>query len=298
MLGFRDRFEYLECGRCGCLRLKNVPSELSRYYPPRYYSFSESAAPQVRWIGMTVRRIRSELLLHGSPRLASLVSRRRGEPAWLPWLRGHVSTRSQILDVGCGTGHLLLELRKQGFRHLRGVDPFISNTIRYPNGVTIHKRQLEDVAGTFEFIMLHHSFEHMPRPLEVLERIFHLLRPGGTVLLRIPLADSVAWHTYGTDWVQLDAPRHLFLHTNASIALLASRSGFIITDVRYDSSAFQFWGSEQYARDIPLRSPLSYGENPAASIFSARQIVDFDRRARELNQAEAGDQAGFVLRRA
>ena len=34
MFGFKDRFEYLECGRCGCLQLKDVPSDLSRYYPP------------------------------------------------------------------------------------------------------------------------------------------------------------------------------------------------------------------------------------------------------------------------
>jgi SAM-dependent methyltransferase len=192
----------------------------------------------------------------------------------------------------------LLELRGQGFRNLTGADAFIPDTIRYPNGVTIHKRQLEDLDGTFDFIMLHHSFEHMSRPLEVLERIYQLLARGGTVLLRIPLVDSLAWHTYGTDWVQLDAPRHLFLHTKASIAVLASRSGFTITAIRYDASAFQFWGSEQYARDIPLRSPRSYAERPAASIFSAAQIADFDRRARELNEAGDGDQAGFYLRRA
>jgi SAM-dependent methyltransferase len=138
----------------------------------------------------------------------------------------------------------LLELRGQGFRNLTGADAFIPDTIRYPNGVTIHKRQLEDLDGTFDFIMLHHSFEHMSRPLEVLERIYQLLARGGTLLLRIPLVDSLAWHTYGTDWVQLDAPRHLFLHTKASIAVLASRSGFTITAIRYDASAFQFWGSD------------------------------------------------------
>jgi hypothetical protein len=79
------------------------------------------------------------------------------------------------------------------------------------------------------------------------------------------------------------------------MALLASRSGFTITDVRYDSSAFQFWGSEQYLRGIPLRSPRSYAENPGRSIFSPKQIADFERRARELNEAGQGDQAGFFL---
>jgi SAM-dependent methyltransferase len=206
-----------------------------------------------------------------------------------------VTTRSRILDLGCGAGHLLLELRSQGFRNLTGVDTFITDTIRYANGLTIFKSRLEDVGGTFDFVMLNHSFEHMPCPLDVLKRIFHLLRPGGAALLRIPLADSFAWRNYRTHWVQLDAPRHLFLHTKASIALLASRSGFTTAHIRYDSSAFQFWGSEQYARDIPLRSPSSYAENPAASIFLPTQIADFERRAQELNERADGDQAGFFL---
>lgn len=298
MFGFRDQFEYLECGRCGCLQLKNVPTDLSRYYPSDYYSFTETAPSPVGRIGRTLRRIRSELMLRGRPRLTRLPFGQEAEPAWLPWLRGHVTTRSRILDVGCGAGHLLLELRKQGFRSLTGADAFIPDTIRYPNGVTIHKRRLEELSGTFDFVMLHHAFEHMPRPLEVLEEIFQLLAQDGTVLVRIPLADSLAWHTYGTDWVQLDPPRHLFLHTKTSIAVLASRSGFAITGIRYDGSAFQFWGSEQYARDIPLRSPRSYAEDPAASIFCAAQIADFDRRAGELNEEGKGDQAGFFLRRA
>ena len=71
---------------------------------------------------MTLKRTRSELVLRGPPRLARLVSRHGVEPAWLPWLRGHVTTRSRILDVGCGAGHFLLELRGQGFRNLTGAD--------------------------------------------------------------------------------------------------------------------------------------------------------------------------------
>jgi len=287
MFGFRDRFEYLECGRCGCLQLKNVPADLSAYYPPDYYSFSESAAPSMGWIGMTLRRMRSGLMLHETPRLARLVSTHRLEPVWVPWLRGRVTTRSRILDLGCGAGHLLLELRRQGFRNLTGVDAFIADTIRYATGLTIFKSRLEDVGGTFDFVMLNHSFEHMPCPLDVLKRIFHLLRPGGAALLRIPLADSFAWRTYRTHWVQLDAPRHLFLHTKASIALLASRSGFTTTDIRYDSSAFQFWGSEQYRAGIPLSA--------RRKIFSPREMRDFERRAHELNRRGDGDQASFHL---
>ncbi|CAN8001357.1 unnamed protein product, partial [Ixodes hexagonus] len=38
------------------------------------------------------------------------------------WLLAHVSKSSSILDLGCGNGHLLVQLAKQGYAALTGVD--------------------------------------------------------------------------------------------------------------------------------------------------------------------------------
>lgn len=46
MFGFGGEFIYFQCGRCGCLQTKAVPADLSRYYPPHYYSFHLQAVPQ------------------------------------------------------------------------------------------------------------------------------------------------------------------------------------------------------------------------------------------------------------
>ena len=46
MFGFGGEFIYFECGRCGCLQAQTVPADLSRYYPPHYYSFHLQAVPQ------------------------------------------------------------------------------------------------------------------------------------------------------------------------------------------------------------------------------------------------------------
>jgi len=40
--GLRDEFRYLECGACRCVQLVDVPADLSKYYPPNYYSFASS----------------------------------------------------------------------------------------------------------------------------------------------------------------------------------------------------------------------------------------------------------------
>ena len=196
-----------------------------------------------------------------------------------------------ILDFGCGSGKLLLELQRQGFRRLTGFDPFLDSDILYPGGLEIRRELRPEWASSFDFVMLHHSFEHVADPEATLARLQDVVVPGGAVLLRTPIADSFAWRTYRTSWVQLDAPRHLFVHTRASIGLLARRTGFRVVTTRCDSRAFQFWASEQYERRIPLLDQRSYRESPADSIFSAREINEFERRAAALNEQGDGDQA-------
>lgn len=39
MFGSRDKFDYLECARCDCLQIEEVPADLSQYYPANYYAF-------------------------------------------------------------------------------------------------------------------------------------------------------------------------------------------------------------------------------------------------------------------
>jgi len=61
-------------------------------------------------------------------------------PDILRWIKNAaVDIDSKILDVGCGTGTLLLEYEQFGLKNLVGVDPFLSNDMFYDNGVKILK---------------------------------------------------------------------------------------------------------------------------------------------------------------
>ena len=42
MFGFRDKFLYLECLECGCLQIAQIPADMSKYYPKKYFSFSRT----------------------------------------------------------------------------------------------------------------------------------------------------------------------------------------------------------------------------------------------------------------
>jgi hypothetical protein len=116
---------------------------------------------------------------------------------------------------------------------------------------------------------------------------------GRTIVVRIPIVASDAWEKYGIALVQLDAPRHFFLHSPESMSRLARAVGLRVVRVVYDSTEFQFFGSELYLRD---GSWLSGGSStPDSSAFAPDEIENFRRLAVELNASERGDQAAFYL---
>lgn len=296
MFGLRETFDYFQCLECGCLQIVRPPADLSKYYPDNYYSFIES--PKNSAIKSFFKKRWASHILRKPNAVGRLVQKRYGVPAVFEWLaRAGVGFDQPILDVGCGGGQFLQSLHSFGFRNLVGADPYVAHDIHYDNGVRVWKRTMDEIEGSYRFIILNHSIEHMNDQHAAVSNIHRLLDEGCLALLRLPIAGGYAWKTYGTDWVQLDAPRHLYLHTRKSMDILAREAGLAVEEVVYDGTAFQFWGSEQYRRDIPLLDERSYGVNPDRSGFSAEQLERYNRLATELNGKGEADQACFYLRK-
>lgn len=294
MFGTRDRFTYLACASCGCLELVNPPEDLSSYYPANYYSKARGRIEM--WMRYLVSPSVTRYWLGRVSPIGYLLGRGRQRLPVLGWLgRRGVKEGSRLLDVGSGAGQLLLFLRGMGFGQLLGVDPFIQADLRFPGGITVLKRRLSEVDGSFDYIVFNHSFEHMQAPLEVLRQVRTLLAPGGQVIISTPIASSFAWREYGINWVQLDAPRHLFIPSVKGLEILARQAELRVVATVYDSTDFQFWGSEQYRAGIPLTGKRSYRRSRTGSMFTGAQIATFKRQADELNKAGDGDTASFYL---
>ena len=301
MFGTRERFEYLECARCGTVQLIDVP-DLSRYYPEDYYAHNDAPLLEIErgWKRRIAARAIGRYLMGLPSKLGARLAKRRPWitaqfPEYIRALAGRINFDSRILDYGCGRGDLLRTLRVFGFRDLTGADKFIRSGITYGD-VKIDKRGLDDLEAGFDLVMLHHSFEHLPDPQNALGQVHRILSPGGVALIRIPVV-NFAWETYGVDWVQLDPPRHLFLYTERSFRSMADEAGFKVERVTYDSEIFQFFGSEQYMQDIPLNDPRSYRGIIDESIFTQSQIDEWQTLTAKLNAEARGDQACFVLTR-
>jgi SAM-dependent methyltransferase len=271
MLGTRKEFEYWECLQCGYLQVVETPADLADYYPRSYYSFSVHASGWKRWY------YRAHF---ASPAFMKRLRRCSADISAV--IAAKVSKGAKILDVGSGAGRLVEILRALGF-DAYGIDPYIAF-----EGGYVRRASLEEENGKWDLIMFNHSLEHMQDHIEALRCACGKLSTGGTCLVRIPIA-AWAWEHYGRDWVQLDVPRHLGIHTLKSFRLTAEAAGFEVVKVVFDSNEFQFYASEQYKRDLPLFDERAKG------LFSQKDLKKFRAMADKLNAEQTGDQAAFFL---
>lgn len=281
MLGLGHEFTYQHCQDCGSLQLKVIPKNLAEYYPKDYYSFN----PLVKTSGgkKLVKKLRMKGLFAGIP---------LPTPVYGPWLKKlNLGFHEKIADVGCGNGQLLYELHAGGFTDLQGFDPFIDADSEIEAGLKLWKKGIEESTDTFDVIMMHHAFEHMADPRQVLKTCYAKLKPEGRLLLRTPIADAVVFEEEKDLWVQLDAPRHLVICSQRGFQSLAEQAGFDLDETVFDSEAFQFLGTELYKRG------LSLSQEHLEKEFSASEKEKFHKKALQYNQEGKGDQVCFYLSR-
>ncbi len=282
-----ETFDYQFCPACQSMQIENVPDDLHRHYPRNYYSLGDRKSSGI------IHSIRSAGLRYGVDgksmvgRLLSWTGRLPSDVTWIQACAPDLNWR--VLDVGCGRGDRLMELSLAGFQNLTGIEPFIEKDIEIGPNLRIKRGVLDELTGEFDLVMLHHSLEHVVAPTETMRHVERLLSKDGKALIRVPVMGKWAWRTYGVDWVQLDAPRHLYQFSEQGIAALARSAGLRVRKVVYDSFEFQMYESERIrayrvnGQDIPRHTKA--------------QLAQFKKRSKELNQASDGDQACFVLTR-
>src|SRR4051812_43990587 len=125
MLGIGDEFLYWECNECGCLSLTNIPERMDTYYPDSYYSLTPRIPKLTRKLRDGIYLSRFSLLVNWRSRSDLDVIRRVG-----------LTREMRLLDVGCGSGSLLSDLRELGY-DARGVDPFVPGDVKDRFGVKV-----------------------------------------------------------------------------------------------------------------------------------------------------------------
>jgi len=287
-------FVYHECARCRSLQIARPPEDLPSYYPPEYDAYN--TLPDTYYTGRLgiIRRWRDRTVATGKGWLGRLVL--LVHPQQDPRVRSvrllNLSPDARVLDVGCGSGLLLLILHEVGFRRVEGIDPFYPSDHPVGGKVPVHRRTLaEHIASQpepYDVLMYHHVLEHIADPEAELSLTKQLLKPGGRVLVRLPLAGSYHWKHYDTDWFQLDAPRHLSIPSVQGMHELAGRCGYIVEHVAFDALPMHLHASELYQQGIP-------GMEHRPEMHSRAQWRQFAQLTDRLNRTGEADSGVFVL---
>ncbi len=243
LAGGPGSFTFVQCSRCGLLRLHPRPADLRPYYPDNYEFFEayeRKLGPLralARWYG---HRKRGDIVVQASGRQSG-----------------------SLLDVGCATGAFPAAMRRRGWR-VQGVEPSLAAaTIARRRGLPIHHATLEtaDLApGRFDVLTMWDVLEHVPEPLATLRAAAQLLAPGGAAIIRVPSPLGLDAGLFGRYWTGLDMPRHLWLLTWAKLEAMLLRAGFARVERRYDYGPYHMWRySTEHWINAHTPAPLASG---------------------------------------
>lgn len=253
--GNEGTFRIVQCCKCGLVYVNPRPpkEESPKFYPTTYFSFQPPWVPKLKaGIYAHVRRTLKAIVLEEGfsyPRLSdsipSILShslvRRSLTRIFTPYVQSNKVPpfigNHRILDVGCGNGAFLLEMKNLGW-DAYGVElnPTIGNYARTRLKLNVSAGRLEDTDfpdAFFDVVTFWDTLEHLPNPLEVLTETFRILSPTGLLIIDTPNFDCVPRRLFREKWFNVAAPLHYYLYTRETLNRLLGKAGFYIDKVRY-----------------------------------------------------------------
>jgi 2-polyprenyl-3-methyl-5-hydroxy-6-metoxy-1,4-benzoquinol methylase len=137
-----------------------------------------------------------------------------------------------LLDVGCGTGEFLAIMEAAGWQ-VEGLerDERAAGWARDNWHVPVMSGGVEQLAALerrFDVITLWHVLEHLYAPGPALKILADHLYEDGWLLIAVPNIDGIDARVYKSNWVALDAPRHVNHFSPETLARLGRRHGLAL----------------------------------------------------------------------
>jgi SAM-dependent methyltransferase len=238
-LNRKDLFEVIECQKCGLVRTRNLPfpDDLSTWYNQHY-----------GWYNQHYGRVHTGSskdipapLSNPSPSLLKkwvlgpLEKILRTDYAQFATSR--ISPQGRILEVGCGAGHILLVLKKQG-ADVQGIEPHsgLAETARQ-RGLVIHNSHFEDWNGfstPFDQIIFSFTLEQIEDPVNALSLARKYLAPGGAITILCPNLNSITRFLFRKNWMMWHVPYHKYYFSQKTIKRVLDQVGLKVVSLKTD----------------------------------------------------------------
>lgn len=223
-----------ECMRCGHQFVQPAPQ------PPFLKAFYSSYMSEAK-DGFYMERA-SEVIPPG-------FRSRYGE--WLDRVRDALKMqRPVLLDVGTGLGMFLRLAKEKGFE-VAGVEPNreAATELERRYGINVHCCLLEDLStrDKYDAITMLDIIEHMSDPRKAIDIVKGVLKPGGLLLIEVPVRDSfIHWIVKGVYRATLSRVKrpihlvygvhHLQYFSSRSIRAFLEENGFKVVMSGFDES--------------------------------------------------------------
>ncbi len=269
---------YVQCASCSLVRLSPLPrsAELEGFYPDDYGPHAGRVRRDDRKLinRLAIRYLYAVDSPSRSPLLRAVF---RAVSGRLMSALREPTGRNRVLDVGCGSGTLLVRYRALGWT-VRGIemDPRAC-AVAHERGLDVHCGTVFDAPfdGEFDVILLHHVIEHVLDPVGVLQRIRNFLAPGGIIEVETPNIDSLGFAWYGSCWYALDAPRHLMLFNPRTLRTASERAALTVRSVKTVRSTTILRRSHHYAVTQGRALPTDLGRRAEVVAASMRAVPPY-----------------------
>jgi 2-polyprenyl-3-methyl-5-hydroxy-6-metoxy-1,4-benzoquinol methylase len=150
-----------------------------------------------------------------------------------PYLKG----TDVVLDFGCGNGGIL-RLIEQMVEHAEGleVNPASASIARLQNLTVFSSLDALAHEPRYNVIVSNHVLEHVRDACSTLEELRAHLKPGGRLVVKLPIDDARA--PYQREWSRDDPDHHLQTWTPRLFANALFESGFEVNECRVIASAW------------------------------------------------------------
>lgn len=191
-----------------------------------------------------------------------------------------------LLDVGAGSGHLLIAAARAGWLpHALETGPRQRERLA-ALGFPVHEwSSLAD--HSFDVAVLQEVIEHLRDPVEELRQVARVVRPGGLLYVTCPNFASLSGRLLGPRWRVVAYPEHLNYFTPSALRRLISRCGFdelamattglSVSDIRAGGGHTGAGGRscDETIRAATIRSPMVDAVRRAANVvLSATALGD------------------------